>query len=466
MGVEDQKIKLVSEDIVREQVILGHNKSPNGDNNYTMTMENSEDILNEIVQSETGIVSARSIKSSDIISENFVPKGSYWLAESCYYDVAIRIISGMTVEKGTGMKYINSAGELEYAHIYTDTINAGGYFGNVQYQSFKSSGACAVIVIYESSLIPDGPWTDNGDGTLTSSTGEIVEIGVTKYGTMQVLKTLGLKPTVGKYNGSWVVIGLDGTKLKLVSKENVGSNITIGYLDSTVNMDEIEEIYNSSNLNLEKAIWSYNHAIDTLNKAAQEQTGIITARSINIEDLESENVLNITEEVKKSSNKNYGRTFKYYYYSDYIYSENIEFDDPNVDDAEENWVERMPDSWNKVEAFVSPEKELIDSNNATRMLKFKCNAYEYGFTDEQKTKFDILLDSDIYWIGSRTISCSCWKNTSGGLGGGQSTINCDFQLYIVNEVGVSRKNIFSGTLKSNYSDSSTGTYGVRAVVSI
>jgi len=111
----------------------------------------------------------------------------------------------------------------------------------------------------EISQIPSGPWTKNAEGKLVSSIGEIVEIGVTTYTTTQVLEKLGLEAGEGKYNGDWLVLGLDGTKLKLVSQTNLGTDVTLGYGDPTVNMEEIEEIYDNpddteTNLNLEKAI--------------------------------------------------------------------------------------------------------------------------------------------------------------------------------------------------------------------
>jgi len=181
-------------------------------------------------------------------------------------------------------------------------------------------------------------WSKNAEGKLVSSTGETVEIGVTTYTTVQVLEKLGLEAQEGKYNGDWVVLGLEGAKLKLISQTNLGTGVTLGMDDQTVNMSEITDpnIYD----NLEKAIWSWNHAVDTLNNAAKEQTGITSVRSITAEDLEAEDVLNITEEVKKTHDSKYGKTYKYYLEDGKIYSQNIEIDDEDVDDSEESWSER------------------------------------------------------------------------------------------------------------------------------
>jgi len=262
----------------------------------------------------------------------------------------------------------------------------------------------------EISQIPSGPWTKNAEGKLVSSIGEIVEIGVTTYTTTQVLEKLGLEAGEGKYNGDWLVLGLDGTKLKLVSQTNLGTDVTLGYGDPTVNMEEIEEIYDNpddteTNLNLEKAIWSYNHAVNTLNNAAKEQTGITTARSITLEDLEAEDVLNITEEVKKANTDNkYGKTYKYYLEDEKIYSQNIEVDDPNVDDSEEEWSARV----DSCDVFVNWDKTIIDSRDANKgnVVKLKHSYYYYEFTSEQSTKFANSLANGFYWLASPSVNCN------------------------------------------------------------
>ena len=391
MGVEDEKIKLVSEDIVKENVVIAGQTSLYSN---MISVSSSTSGLNNAVEDATGITGARSIKKGEISDINFVLKGDFWLAES--------VINAQfnSFSYAEGLEYVVS-GEVksEKLVIPINTIKTAQH------------GVCAVILIYDyPSYLPEGPWTNNGDGTLTASTGEKVEIGVTKYSTNQVLKALGLTYTEGNYFGPWVVIGVDGTKLKLVSQDNVGNDITLGVSDPTVNMDEIEEIYDNpydteTNLDLEKAIWSWNHAVDTLDNAAKAQTGITSARSIRLEDLEAEDVLNITEEVKKTSHSTYGKTYKYYLNNGKIYSASIEVDDPNVDDSEESWSNESEAG--NYDVFVNWDKTVIDSTdeNKGNIVKLKDNWYRYYFTSEQREKFVNSLANRSYWLASQEVYC-------------------------------------------------------------
>jgi len=391
MGVEDEKIKLVSEDIVKENVVIAGQTSLYSN---MISVSSSTSGLNNAVEDATGITGARSIKKGEISDINFILKGDFWLAES--------VINAQfnSFSYAEGLEYVVS-GEVksEKLVIPPNTIKTAQH------------GVCAVILIYDyPSYLPEGPWTNNGDGTLTASTGEKVEIGVTKYSTNQVLKALGLTYTEGNYFGPWVVIGVDGTKLKLVSQDNVGNDITLGVSDPTVNMDEIEEIYDNpydteTNLDLEKAIWSWNHAVDTLDNAAKAQTGITSARSIRLEDLEAEDVLNITEEVKKTSQSTYGKTYKYYLNNGKIYSASIEVDDPNVDDSEESWSNESEAG--NYDVFVNWDKTVIDSTdeNKGNIVKLKDNWYRYYFTSEQREKFVNSLANRSYWLASQEVYC-------------------------------------------------------------
>jgi len=391
MGVEDEKIKLVSEDIVKENVVIAGQTSLYSN---MISVSSSTSGLNNAVEDATGITGARSIKKGEISDINFVLKGDFWLAES----VVSAQWNGYTYSEGLEY-YVSGEVKSEKLVIPINTIKTAQH------------GVCAVILIYDyPSYLPEGPWTNNGDGTLTASTGEKVEIGVTKYSTNQVLKALGLTYTEGNYFGPWVVIGVDGTKLKLVSQDNVGNDITLGVSDPTVNMDEIEEIYDNpydteTNLDLEKAIWSWNHAVDTLDNAAKAQTGITSARSIRLEDLEAEDVLNITEEVKKTSHSTYGKTYKYYLNNGKIYSASIEVDDPNVDDSEESWSNESEAG--NYDVFVNWDKTVIDSTdeNKGNIVKLKDNWYRYYFTSEQREKFVNSLANRSYWLASQEVYC-------------------------------------------------------------
>jgi len=300
----------------------------------------------------------------------------------------------------------------------------------------------------EISQVQPVTWSKNTDGTITSSIGETVEIGVTTYTTAQVLEKLGLEAQEGKYSGDWVVLGLDGTNLKLVSQTNLGTKVSLGSLDPEAidNVDKDDEIYNSDNLNLEEAIWSWNHVVDTLDNATKEQTGITSARSITAEDLEAEDVLNITEEIKKANVSDYGKTYKYYLEDGKIYSKNIEVDNSNVDDSEEEWSER---GGGICDTFVKWDKTIIDSTdgNKDNIVKLTHSYYYYNFTSEQKTKFANSLANGYYWLAS-------------------PCVNCNANIANFNVCNVRDGYIFSSWLFNSDGDSNGNGRGVRAVVSI
>ena len=170
-------------------------------------------------------------------------------------------------------------------------------------------------------------WVDNGDGTYTKGT-TTYSFGQNNIPTSTVLSALGIEAVSGKYNGKWTVIGVENNKLKLVSSANIGGNVLLGKNDTNainaanetlqntdLNNDGIIENANidsntSEISNQEKSIWSYNHAVETLDYEAQSRTGIPTARSIRINDIES--ILNIQDSNK---GEEYNKIYVYYFNS-------------------------------------------------------------------------------------------------------------------------------------------------------
>ena len=172
-------------------------------------------------------------------------------------------------------------------------------------------------------------WVDNGDGTYTN--GEVtVEAGITTYTNDEVLEKLG--ESGGTYTGTWTVIGVEDGKLKLVSSKCVKYGVEVGQFDSgvfvkdengiitTTVKPEIIEIYNfkeDDGLKLEKAIWSYQHAVETLNGHAKTATGIESARSIKVED-----IYDIIGEENVTKSTSYGKMYNYYFNGTTVYSKN------------------------------------------------------------------------------------------------------------------------------------------------
>ena len=169
-----------------------------------------------------------------------------------------------------------------------------------------------VFIVYENGEITE-PWVDNGNGTFTKGD-TTVEIGKTYTNAEfeELLKKLGIiEEYTGDYKGDWQVLGLEGGILKLVSTENVSDNVTLGYADENVYKtnaegnpildgegnkilkDEIKDLNGDGKLEFEKAVWSYRHAVDTLDEVAQKATGITLettggkteARSVNPGDI-------------------------------------------------------------------------------------------------------------------------------------------------------------------------------------
>ena len=113
----------------------------------------------------------------------------------------------------------------------------------------------------------------------------------TMYTNEEVLKKLGITNYTGTYEGTWVKIGTEDGKTKLLSTRKVADyNLGAGDPKATGADD------------LAKSIWSYQNAVKTLNEVAQKETGIPTARSINMADLKGLTTIEEVEPVEKTYN--------------------------------------------------------------------------------------------------------------------------------------------------------------------
>ena len=185
-----------------------------------------------------------------------------------------------------------------------------------------------VYTVTKDGKIAEG-WIDNGDGSYTKGD-TTVTVGQTTYTTPQVLEKLGIAPSEGKYNGNWVVIGVEGDKIKLVSEENVASSVKLGKTDdnayekdaqgnvTTTIKSEIKD-YNSDGEvgEYDIAVWSYANAVKKLNDKAKEGTGIESARSIKVED-----IYDIIGEENVTKDTSYGSMYNYYFNGTTVYSKN------------------------------------------------------------------------------------------------------------------------------------------------
>ena len=254
-------------------------------------------------------------------------------------------------------------------------------------------------------------WVDNGDGSYTKGD-TTVKVGETTYTTPQVLEKLGIAPSQGKYNGNWVVIGVEGDKIKLVSEGNVGSDVTLGKTDpnayekdaqgnpTTTIKSEIKD-YNSDDTigEFDIAVWSYAHAVETLNNAAKTATGIESARSIKIED-----IYDIIGEENVTKGTNHGKMFKYYFNGTTVYSQNKatasdEYDETSAYNTNKDTqvFVKYPDN---IEENPVGQIIQIHSGDTDASVELTYNSFEYTLTPEQKAKIGSLTEGSPFHLAS------------------------------------------------------------------
>ena len=212
-----------------------------------------------------------------------------------------------------------------------------------------------------------GSWVNNGNGTFTKD-GTTVEIGKTTYTNEEVQKKLG--GTGGTYKGTWTVIGVEEDKLKLVSTETVGS-VGLGYDDpgavASVTVEDENSI--TTEEKLERCIWSYKNAITTLNTKTQKATGIVSARSIALEDI---------YEIIGEENVDKGD-----YGIEYTYNKSM--------------------TWHKI--FVDDNGKMIKMDTVEEEVKLKNTAFKYELTIEQKNAMGS-LSNKMYYLASTCRKCT------------------------------------------------------------
>lgn len=115
-------------------------------------------------------------------------------------------------------------------------------------------------------------WVLGEDGItiINEATGETKTIGDTLTND-EVLTALG--STGGTYKDSWTIIGAKDKKLKLLSEKNMPNSVEIGYNDpgAIEAIPVANETAVTEEKKLQRAMWSYRHAVETLDEEAKNR---------------------------------------------------------------------------------------------------------------------------------------------------------------------------------------------------
>ena len=133
----------------------------------------------------------------------------------------------------------------------------------------------SVLSQYETLLEEqEGPWELQGNGKIINrKTGESTEIANT-FTTNEVLKKLGIEEYKGTYEGVWTVLGVENGKLKLATTTNIVSGVKLGYEDpgAIQQVPVADENALTEEEKLARSVWSYNHAIETIEAIVETGT--------------------------------------------------------------------------------------------------------------------------------------------------------------------------------------------------
>ena len=139
----------------------------------------------------------------------------------------------------------------------------------------------------------------------------------TVFSNDEVLKALGIANNLGTYRGTWTKIGTENGNAKLVSTMLV-SNYTLGYEDpKAIAAVSIAGTEPTAEEKLQRSIWSYQNVESTLTEVVQENTGIASARSVNLEDIKEYS--GMTEPDKTEGRYDQPYTYNYANHKDQIF---------------------------------------------------------------------------------------------------------------------------------------------------
>ena len=365
------------------------------------------------------IVSIRAIKDGGILSKTQTAQKVYSESEEKEkIQLAINqaAIDGMgTINK----EPLNTALKEQFGEGNFEITEETEYFK----VKIKSSGR--MYTINKNGIIDkiEESWKDNGNGTYTKGN-ETVKIGDKKT-SEEVKKALGIEDI--KYTENWEVIGVEDDKIKLVSTGNVTS-YTLGYRDPEAKaaVAAVDEKSLTEEEKLKRGIYSYVHAVDTLNKVASNATGITDARSVTIEDIYEildKAECGITDDNRKESNSNYGTEYTYNYAN------------------------------SKDKTFVNERGEIVKIDSAEKEVKLKNTWFTHNLDEKQKGALGSLLNG-VYWVASKCVGVD------------QDDERAYFVVQSIYQNVIGTDNYSECAFHSDGMAWWCGNYGVRAVVYI
>ena len=266
----------------------------------------------------------------------------------------------------------------------TDSANIDETTGNLSF-SVKIKGTETNIMLTMNENDIDAQI--QGLGTIT-----YIKQKDTIYSNKEVIKALGITNSTGTYRGTWTVIGTENGNKKLVSTSDA-IQYELGYGDqkaieavSIAGTDATEEE------KLQRSIWSYKNAVNSLNTVAQEATGITTARSIKVED-----IYEIIGEENVNKGTEYGTVYSYYYntetstvFSKYKTGSNSWSETSNTRDSSQT--------------FVNDNGETIVVDSAGEEVTLTNSYIYYELTDDQKKEIGNLANG-YYCLASPYVEC-------------------------------------------------------------
>ena len=337
-------------------------------------------IITIIILLILAIVSIRAIKDGGILSKTQTAKETYSEAEE-----KEKIQLAINQAAIDGMGTINKAPlETALKERFKDDFQIIKETEEYFEVKIKSSGRIYTInkngSIDKVKIGKKGEsWANNGNGSYTKGD-ETVTIGDT-YTNGEVkskLEAEGVKCKDGSYTGEWEVIGVEDDKIKLVSMGPAQSfKKTLGYNDpvavAAVPAEDESNNYTDEEV-FKRAVYSYAHAVDTLNKVASETTGIEGARSITLED-----ILEILDNAgcgitKEEMNSNYGREYTYNYAN------------------------------SKGKTFVNESGEIVKIDSTEKKVQLKWT-YFYFYLSYKQEEAIRSLKKGYYWLATPCVSC-------------------------------------------------------------
>ena len=256
-----------------------------------------------------------------------------------------------------------------------------------------------------------------------------------------VLTALGIENSTGTYTGNWEVIGNSNGKLKLVSVRNVGPTVTLGFKDEVANSAKTPEEYSAmTNADkMERGLASYQRAVQTLNEAAQTATGITSAESIDLQDIEDLLETKGADPIDKGTD--YGKIYNYYYD---VAAGKVK--SKYSTDGGATWSSPYTTPYTS-ETFVNSNGEKIVVDSEGDEITLTCNYIRYDLTADQKTAIGSLA-TGTYWLSSPCIRCE--------------KTDPNFRINLLDDGGLFSDFLFAASSITNL----FRMYGVRAVVSI